>query len=146
MTAPALHALVARLVEQFNYPLVDADNLDAFLAQPGDAVLFCSGDALQYPEVPDVAVVLPELLASLPAGRLRPAVVSRGLETQMQTRYGFSRWPCLVFLRDGEYVGIIPGMQDWGVYQQRIEELMAATPSRPPSIGIAVSTSASHCH
>lgn len=146
MTTPALHALVARLVEQLNYPLVDADNLDAFLAQPGDSVLFCAGDALQHPEVPDVAVVLPELLASLPTGRLRPAVVSRGLEAAMQARYGFNRWPCLVFLRDGEYVGIIPGMQDWSVYQQRIEELMAATPSRPPSIGIAVSTNASHCH
>lgn len=141
-----LHPLIARLTGEYGYPLLDADNLEAFCAAPGDAVLFCAGDPVQHPECLDVAVVLPELLRAFP-GRFHAAVASSALESDMQARYGFNRWPTLVFLRDGAYVGVLSGIQDWSVYLARIQDLLAAPIARPPSIGIAVSTAAaSTCH
>ena len=144
----ALHPLIARLVVDYGYPLLDASNLDACIATPGDSVLFCAGDPLLYPECLDVAVVLPELMRAF-SGRFRAAVVSRELEAELQARFGFNRWPSLIFLRDGGYVGVLSGILDWSVYLARIQDLLAAPTARPPSIGIAVSAGASHpshCH
>ena len=145
MNAP--HPLITRLTDDYGYPMLDTVNLDAFCDAPGDAVLFCAGDPVQHPECLDVAVVLPELLRAFP-GRFRAAVASTALEPEMQARYGFNRWPTLVFLRDGAYVGALSGIQDWSVYLSRIQDLLAAAPSRPPSIGIAISTQgpAATCH
>lgn len=140
-----MHALIIRLVEEFGYPLLAAGNLDAFCDAPGDAVLFCAGDPLQHPECLDVAVVLPEILRAFP-GRFRAGVACAELESPLQLRYGFNRWPTLVFLRNGAYIGAISGIQDWSIYLVRIDDLLAAPAGRPPSIGIAVSTAATACH
>jgi hydrogenase-1 operon protein HyaE len=139
------HPLLARLVDTFGYPLLDAGNLDAFCDAPGDAVLFCGGDPAQHPECLDVAVVLPEILRAF-SGRFRTAVVASELEPALQARFGFSRWPPLGFLRSGAYVGVISGIQDWSVYLARTNELLASPVTRPPSIGIAVSSAAAICH
>jgi hydrogenase-1 operon protein HyaE len=71
------------------------------------------------------------------------ALASRELEADMQTRFGFNRWPSLIFLRDGQYVGTLSGMLDWTVYLARIQDLLVAPAGRPPSIGIAVNIDAS---
>lgn len=143
----ALHPLISRLVDEFGYPLLAADNLDDFCDAPGEAVLFCGGNPIQHPECLDVAVVLPEILRAFP-GRLRAGIAGSDLDATMQARYGFNRWPTLVFLRDGAYVGAIAGIQDWSVYLARIRELQATPVSRPPSIGIAVSSASASaaCH
>lgn len=139
------HPLLARLAETLGRSVASIEDLDALLAEPGDRVLFCGGNPVQYPECLDVAVVLPELLARH-GGRLKAAVVAVEMEAAVQARYGFSRWPSLVFLRDGAYVGTLSGMLDWSVFLVRVDELLQAAPSRPPSVGIAVAATASHCH
>jgi hydrogenase-1 operon protein HyaE len=140
------HPLITRLVDEFGYLALDADNLDAFCAAPGDAVLFCGGDPVLYPECLDVAVVLPELLRAHP-GRFRAGVAIADLEPELKNRYGFNRWPTLVFLRGGAYVGAIAGIQDWADYLARINELLTAPAGRAPSIGIAVASATSAtCH
>lgn len=145
-----MHALINRLIDEFGYPLLDATNLDAFCDAPGDAVLFCAGDPVQYPECLDVAVVLPEILRAFPGpsggNLLRAGIASAELESPLQLRYGFNRWPSLMFLRDGAHVGVISGIQDWSVYIARIDALLAAPVSRPPSIGVAVASAANLCH
>ncbi len=123
------HPLLGRLVRDCGVPEVDAAGIDAFLATPGDAVLFFSENPLQYPESADVAVVLPELLGAFP-GRLRAALVARASERELQKRFGFARWPALVFLRDGDYVGAITGIHDWDVYLEKVESLLAAPTRR----------------
>lgn len=140
------HPLVARLIELSGRPALTVDALESMLAEPGMAVLFCGGDPVQYPECLDVAVVLPEMLKLFP-DRFRMVVADRALEPAMQVGYGIQRWPGLLFLRDGQYVGTILGMQDWSVYVQRFTELLDAPVSRPPTIGIAVASQAGqHCH
>ena len=143
---PTLHPLLARLVTEFHYPLLDESTLAQFTSQDGNTVLFCAGDPIQHPECLDVAVVLPELDKAMP-DNIRYALCASSLESTMQARYGFNRWPTLVFLRNGEYVGIISGIQDWSVYLEKIATLLHMPSSRPPSIGIAVSNAHSaSCH
>ncbi|MDH3840682.1 MAG: hypothetical protein OES35_07145, partial [Chromatiales bacterium] len=84
------HPLVQRLFDEYDYPLIDLDNHDAFVDQAGVNVLFFPGDPQQYRETTDVAVVLPELVAAFD-GALRPGVVKRDrdVEVALQKRYGF---------------------------------------------------------
>jgi hydrogenase-1 operon protein HyaE len=135
--------LLDRLVKRFDCHVVTADSLDAFLARSGDSVLFCGGNPAQYPESLDVAVILPELQAAF-AGRFRIAIAERALEPVLQARYGLQRWPSLLFLRGGSYLGVIAGMQDWSTYLMRIAGLLQCALPRPPSPGIAASHGAGH--
>lgn len=128
-TTPARHPLLERLVRDCGIPEVDAASVDAFLAGPGDAVLFFSEDLKQHPESADVAVVLPELLAAF-RGRLRAALVARASERELQKRYGFARWPALVFTRGGEQVGTITGIHDWDEYVEKVQSLLSAPTRR----------------
>lgn len=123
MTDATRHPLVARLVDEFGLPEVDAGSVDGFLAAPGNAVLLFTEDPKKFPESADVAVVLPELMAAFP-GAFRAAVVARQAERALQGRFGFARWPALVFLRDGDAVGTITGMHDWDDFQARVGTLL----------------------
>ncbi|MDD4881527.1 MAG: hydrogenase [Gallionellaceae bacterium] len=145
MTIALPHPLLARLAEAAGRTLHNVGELDDQIAEPGDQVLFCGGNPVQYPECLDVAVVLPELLA-IQAGRLQAAVVAPELEAAVQARYGFTRWPSLVFLRDGDYVGTLSGMLDWTVFVARFGEMLDTAASRPPTIGIPVTAAATACH
>jgi hydrogenase-1 operon protein HyaE len=43
-----------------------------------------------------------------------------------------------VMLRDGHYLGAVDGIRDWEVYTAELLRLLAAAPTRPPSVGIPV--------
>jgi len=111
------------LLDEFGLAEVGSGDVDAFLSVPGDAVLFFTEDPKQYPESADVAVILPELMQALP-GRFRSAVVARASERALQKRFGFARWPALVFVRDGDLVGAITGMHEWGEFVQKAAALL----------------------
>jgi len=145
---PTLPPLAARLVNERGATAIDTDTLAAFVARPGDRVLFFCGDPVRFPEGLDVAVVLPELQAVFP-GRFEIGVVERHCEDAVARRYGSQRWPSLIFLRDGEYVTNVSGMHDWGDYVARIADALAMPTSRAPSIGIPLvgaGASAASCH
>lgn len=137
MSESVLHPLLQRLRQSCGRVVNDEEELDQLLGEPGDVVLFCGGDPKHYPECLDVAVILPELLASSLRG-YRAAVIAPSLESSMQARYGFSRWPSLIFLRDGGYLGTISGMRDWSEYGELIAALQQAEVSRPATVGIPV--------
>ena len=150
MTASLLPPVMQRLVDQFGAACIVADNLAAFLATPGDAVLLLAGDPVQFPEGLDVAVVLPELRSAL-AADFAIGVVAPAHQETIAHRYGSQRWPSLLFFRGGHYVTAIAGMQDWDVYLQGVEAALRMPASRPPTIGIPVvsqgpSTGAGGCH
>jgi len=135
-TSPARHPLLERLVRDCGVPEVDSDSVDAFLAAPGNAVLFFSEDPKQYPESADVAVILPELVKAF-GGCMRAAFVARASERELQKRYGFARWPALIFLRDGEYVGAITGIHDWDVFLNKVQGLLDAPTRREAAAAAA---------
>lgn len=129
--------LIERLQSEFNYPTVDASSLNDFLKTHACTVLFFTEEPSRFPESNDVAVVLPELVKAF-RGQFTPAIVARSDEKKLQSLYGFQSWPALVFLRGQNYLGAITGIQDWGVYLDEINTLLAAEASRPPAIGIPV--------
>ncbi len=129
--------LIDRLLEQLGYPEISLDSLDGFVKTPGEGVLFFAGDPKKFRETNDVAVILPELVQAF-RGRLRPAVVARSAEVELQMHYGFKVWPALVFIRDGGYLGCITGVQNWDDYLQEINKLLAAEPTKPPGFKLPV--------
>mgnify|MGYP003452117388 FL=1 len=147
MSASTLPPLLQRLIDERGAQRVEPDTLDAFIAQPGDRVIFLSGDPVQFPEGLDVAVVLPELQAALP-GRFSVGVVPLDSQEAIARRFGSQRWPALVFLRDGEYVTTLAGMHDWTEYLERVAEALSMPASRVPGIGIPLvsANSAPSCH
>lgn len=145
---PARHPLVDRLLAVTGGREVRPGDIEAFEQEGGDAVLFFGGDPVRFPEALDVAVVLPELLAALgsPGGPgTRVGVVPRDVEDTLARRYAVQRWPSIVFLRDGGYLGTLSGMQDWDVYLREASGLRARAPGRRPAPTIAIQA-APACH
>ena len=123
--------LTQMLIDQNGYALVDLDTIDGFVASAENAVLFFPGDPKRLVESDDVAVVLPELIKQF-NGRLTPAVVHKDAEMKLQARYRFNAFPALVFLRHGDYLGVIPRIKDWSEYVAEIKEILSRAPSLPP--------------
>lgn len=135
--------MIDRLTEHYAYPLVEDDGLDALFEREETLLLFLSGDPQRYPEANDVAVILPELVRAFPA-RFKPVVIARGLEATLKQRYDIAVWPCLVFVRNGRFLGKISKVRDWSDYAQRVAEILTAKPSHNPGVGIPVVTEKPH--
>lgn len=131
------HPLIQRLIEEYGYPEITAENHDEFVARQGNTVLFFAGDPRTVRDATDVAVVLPELVAAF-EGKLIPGVVSAADERALQRKYAFTAWPALVFFRDGGYLGVITRIQDWSDYLKDIATLLQGETRRPPAFKIPV--------
>ena len=113
LLAPEVVQAMQRLERAAQTPLLVA-------ADEQIGVLFFPGDPKRHKETTDVAVVLPELIAAF-GDRVRPAVVSREAEIELQKHYGFRAWPSLVFVRRGGYLGTVSRMKNWSEYLQEIQ-------------------------
>lgn len=133
--------LIRQMIQQQDYPVVEAGTLESFLASQEHSVLFFTGDPKKYPESDDVAVILPELATHF-AGRFRVAVVAREAEQTLQQLFPFSSWPALVFLRGDHYLGAITRVQNWSDYLGEIERLLGAEALHIRGVGIPVMTAA----
>ncbi|MGZ8259485.1 MAG: hydrogenase [Caldimonas sp.] len=146
---PTLHPLLARLVQATGAAVLDAGGFDAWAEQPGAAMVVFAEDPERYKETLDIAVIVPELHASR-RGLFRVALLPPEAARVVSRRYGFARWPAFVMLRDGRYLGAVDGIRDWDVYVTELDRLLAAAPSRPPTVGIPVAAAGqadeSHCH
>jgi len=138
---------IAGLVSRHGFTLVDADSAAAFAAAEGDSIILLTADPQAYPETWDVAVVLPEVLKSIP-NRPRAAVADPANSLNIAARFGVKIYPALVFQRGSGFVGVLEGMQDWDAYLRLVPQLLARPVGRAPSIGIPVVTSggSSSCH
>jgi hydrogenase-1 operon protein HyaE len=131
--------LIQALIDEHHYTLLTEDNIEAFLQTNEDAVLFFSENPKQFPESNDVAVILPELMRQF-GHRLTAAVVDESAERSLHKRYVFNKWPALVFLRRGEYLGVITGMQNWSDFMGEIERILAAAPVKASELELPVVT------
>jgi hydrogenase-1 operon protein HyaE len=123
MTEPTMALLIDRLTTELGWPLLDAGSLDAFIAAPGEHVLFVPGDPARTPEALDVAVILPELVMTF-QNRFAPAVVSPAIERAVRERFEVWPMPSLIFLRDGVFLGAIPKVRDWADYLERTRAIL----------------------
>ena len=134
---PPMHPLLERLVGQGGAAVLDPAGLDEWLNEPGAALLMFTEDPVLYRETLDLAVIVPELAKALP-GRFRTGLLLPAAARAVAPRYGFRRWPALVLLKGGRYVGAIDGLREWQVYLEELARLLESEPTRPPSVGIAV--------
>lgn len=90
----------------------------------GLAALLLTEDPQRNPEVLDACVILPEALkcAGEPVARL---VAGADVSPEFMRRFGVSRVPTVVVLRDGQYLGALSGILAWGEYQAEFKRLMA---------------------
>jgi hydrogenase-1 operon protein HyaE len=107
--------LVARLVEQHDAVRLDAEGFDDFVAAPGQAVLFFTEDPQRFREVNDLAVILPEIRRVAPRP-FRIGILPPALANARAAQWGVRRWPALVFVRSGEWLGNVEGLRDWAEY------------------------------
>lgn len=133
----ASYPLIAQLFSRHRYARLEAGDVDAFVAQPGHALLVFLEDPMRIKETLDLVVIVPELARAFP-GRFRVGVLLPEGARQVQARYGFHHWPALVMTKDGSYIGAIDGLRDWDPYLEQLTALLAAPPSRPSTVGIAV--------
>lgn len=129
--------LLQRLRAQSDIILLDEAGLGSFVAAAGDGMVLFTQEPDQQPETWDVAVILPEVLKQT-GSRLRAAIIPPELARQEKARYGITRWPSLVFVRDGAYVGVIDGMRNWDEYLREIAAMLNKPAGRAPSVGIPV--------
>jgi len=145
----ALHPLLTRLLQETGASLLRPETFDAWAEQPGAAMVVFAEDPDRAKETLDMAVIVPELHAAR-AGRFRVALLPPDASRALAPRYGFARWPAFVMLRDGRYVGAVDGIRDWDVYIAELDRLLAAEPTRPPTVGIPVmaagASASPHCH
>lgn len=132
-----LHPLLAQLVARHGFAELVPDTFDAWIAEPGLALLVFVEDPSRVKETLDLAVIAPEVAKACGDG-LRKAVLLPAAAKAIAVRYGFRRWPALVVLRDGGYLGAIDGLRNWSEYVDEMNRLASAPVTRPPSIGIAV--------
>lgn len=130
---PAAHPLLARLVAEHGATELTDGNLETFCAAPGPRVLVFTEDPVRYRETLDLAVIVPELMRAFP-GRFATGVLFPDSARGQQLRFGFRRWPALVVLRDGGWVGAIDGLRNWDEYLAELGRLLDTAPERalPP--------------
>jgi hydrogenase-1 operon protein HyaE len=134
------------MTAQHGYPVLNQENIDTYLEDREQVVLFFAEDPKHFPESDDVAMILPELVKAF-SGRLEAALVDPKAEHALQRRYGFGTWPALVFLRRGEYLGAITRVQNWDDYLREIERLLDAEPVKAPGFKVSVVNEPVHgCH
>ena len=131
------YPLIAGLFSRHGYTEVDAANFAAFTQRAGHTLLLFTEDPGRFKETLDVAVIVPEIARALP-GRFAVGVLLPEAARALQPRYGFRRWPAIVILKDGEYVGAVDGLRNWDDYVTEVAALLEAQPVRPPTVGIAV--------
>ena len=120
-------ALIRNMIKQYNYPVLDEETIDEFIKSQDECVLFFANNPTRYPESDDVAMILPELVKEY-GNRFSAAFVEQKSERNLQRRFGFARWPTLVFLKKGQKLGHISKVQDWNDYILKINELLTSEP------------------
>lgn len=129
-----LATAIARMVVRHDFRMVPADA--AVFSPAGLNALLLTDDPQRNLEVLDACVILPEALKPV-AGRINCWVADHETSPALMQRFGVARAPAVVFLRDGEYVGALNGIRDWGEYQAEVQRLLTG-PAQPKPIGIPV--------
>jgi hydrogenase-1 operon protein HyaE len=142
------YPLIAQLFSKHAFAEVTPETFEAWTRRPGRTALLFLEDPGRSKEVLDLAVIAPELARAFP-GRFAVGVLLPDAAREISQRYGFRRWPALVVLAEGKYVGAIDGLRNWDEYVSEMTRLLEAEPTRPPTVGIAVrggSEGGGSCH
>jgi hydrogenase-1 operon protein HyaE len=133
------YPVIDRLFARHGYADLRESDFAAFAQRCGAAMLVFIEDPGRFKETLDLAVIVPEIARAFP-GRFAIGVLLPEAARAAAPRYGVRRWPALVLLRDGEYVGAVEGLRNWDEYLTEVGRLLEGAAVRPPGVGIAVKT------
>jgi hydrogenase-1 operon protein HyaE len=128
-----LATAISRMQQKHGFHRVVADSPDY---PAGLTALLLTDDPQRNLEVLDACVILPEALKPLGL-QIARWVAGPDFAPALMQQYGVPRAPAVVFLRDGAFVGVLPGIRDWGEYQNEVARLLTG-PAQPKPIGIPV--------
>lgn len=134
-----LETAIGRMVQKHGFFEISPEfpvDRPASRTQSGLVALLLTEDPQRNLEVLDACVILPEALKPL-GERIVRQVAGPAASAPLMQRYGVARAPAVVFLRDGEFVGVLQGIRDWGEYQGEVARLLDG-PAQPKPIGIPV--------
>ena len=141
VTVPTEPPLVKRLIEHHGAARLDEAGFDAFVEQPGEGVLFFTDDPARFREVNDLAVILPEIRRATGCD-FRIGVVPPELANARASAWAVRRWPALVFVRRGEWLGNVDGLRNWAEYVELATELLHGEGRPRPARVIPVASAA----
>jgi hydrogenase-1 operon protein HyaE len=136
---PMAHPLIAQLFTRHGFAAVTPQSFPTWTQRPGRLLLLFLEDPARHKETLDLAVIVPQLAQAFPGG-FEVGVLLPDAAREIAVRFGFRRWPALVLLADGKYVGAVDGLRDWDEYRTELARLLEAPPGRPPTVGIAVTS------
>jgi hydrogenase-1 operon protein HyaE len=143
-TARPEPVLVTRLVEQQGATRLDDEHFTEYVSQAGETVLFFTEDPQRFKEVLDLAVIVPEIRRAA-VKPFRIGVLPPPLANAMASTYGVRRWPALVFLRDGAWLGNIEGLHEWTDFVALADELLKGEARPLPKKVIPLAAAAAPC-
>lgn len=133
-----LETAIGRMQQKHAFSRIDSAQ-PAFPA--GLSVVLLTEDPQRNLEVLDACVILPEALKPV-IGQISRWVAGPDFAPALMAQYGVPRAPAVLFLRDGQFVGVLNGIRDWGDYQNEVARLLNG-PAQPKPIGIPVRVEAS---
>lgn len=126
-----MSVLIDRLVDELGWPcLTSLSEVQSFVSTAGVHVLFLAGGDRQNLETPDVAVILPELVATF-GGRFDVGVVADDIDRVVRETEEKYAVPNLFFYRDGHFVDELPKVRDWDEYLSRITQILEKSEHLP---------------
>ena len=117
------------MTEECGFEQIDADSFEAFLKKDGLSLILFVDDPNRMKETMDAIVIAPELAKSCQLIKNKAVVCPP---------HARKRWPAMVFVRDGAYLGAVDGLRLWSQLVAEVDEIIQRSPSFPPSIGIPV--------
>ncbi|MCB1890272.1 MAG: hypothetical protein KDH20_21890 [Rhodocyclaceae bacterium] len=146
-TLDSLDQLLARQTDAGLGRCHAAEDFEPLAAACGDLALLLTDDPARSPESWDMAVILPEVLKHF-EGHLTAVAAMPEVSRELARRYGVTRYPSLLFVRGGAYVGVLEGVYDWQVLGPAVSRLLETPAGRAPSVGIPVTSAApaGSCH
>jgi len=131
VNAQDLHPSLAQLVAR-DARSIAANEVDAICAK-GAHLLAIAEDPVRFRETLDLAVIAPELVRAFPGAFTLDLLLADEARIAA-SRFGVRRWPALVMLRDGQYVGAVEGLRNWDEYVTELRALLAASTRPVPAV------------
>ncbi|MCD8339785.1 MAG: hydrogenase [Burkholderiales bacterium] len=125
-----------RLLEA-GFEELNPDNFEDFIKRPDLSMMLFVENPNRMKETMDAVVIAPELTKACQL-IVNKAVVPPPHARKLAAIYGFRRWPALVFVKDGAYLGAVDGLRLWSELVAEVDKIINSKPSFPPSIGIPI--------
>ena len=121
--------LLNTLTAHHDVSILTEDSFADFVNGHPDRVsmVFFTGDPAKKLETADVAVVVRELLTQHP-GKVQLGIVAPDHERVLMKTCAVSALPSLVFFVEGRQRAVLPKIQDWSVYAEKLDELFTHLP------------------